>query len=486
MIEDKRKKLNDIDNKIIKLLKQRFLITKKIGEEKYINHLNIENSVREKEIISKIDSFKNSEIKEVYETIFKESKKNQKHDYFLIGRNVSYSLSPLIHSLFGLNDYNVFDGDLKKALKGNFKGVNITIPYKKDALKHASYLSDEVKLTGVCNALVRNGEKIEAYNTDYFALKELYSFFKIDFSNKKVLIIGNGATSKSVFYSIKDLTSNIIFLVRNEKCEIDVNLKNYQNYKDYNIIINTTPVGTNNIDDELIDITSFNNLDAVIDVVYNPLETALLRKAKMKNVKAINGLFMLCAQAYFSEVLFGRQIEKSKIREVYIKANIILNNIVLIGMPYSGKTTLAKMLSVSMSRDYIDIDEVLKGKGVTLKSSSESDVSYFREMEEKETINDSLSFNKIISPGGGIVENKKAMKHLKANGIIVFLNEDLNVLLSRVDSSRPLTNTKEKLINVYKKRLALYKKYSDIIIDGNINKDKVEEKVYEYLNNKWS
>lgn len=489
--ETKRKELDIIDEEICSLLNKRFDITKEIGREKYCMHLPIENRQREKEILKRINKVKNkNEIKQVYEKIFEISKSKQNYDFFLVGKNISYSISPYIHSLLGINNYNIYDGDLNEALSGEYRGVNITIPYKKEALEYADVISDEIKKTGVCNTLVKKNGKVYAYNNDYFAFIRIFEYFKFDIENKKVIIIGNGATSESAFWALKEKSpKTIIKLVRNKKENNEDFIENYQNHLDASIIINTTPYGTSpHYENEpLFPLENFKALETVIDVVYNPLATPLIKEAIKLGIKTINGLYMMVSQAALSEELFVNNNATLKINEVYKKAAFSLENIILIGMPHSGKTTIGRKLSEGMDKEFIDIDELLSEKGITLKHDpTVNDLLTFRNAEENETINQACDFGKVISTGGGIVLNSTAMMYLKNNGIIVFLDVDLKELQNRVDGTRPITPTVSELNKIYEQRYLLYRSYADIILKGNFTIEEIKEKIYEYSCNKWS
>lgn len=388
--------------------------------------------------------------------------------------------------MLGINNYNLFPTESFNVVKQfDFKGINVTNPYKKEAYKYCNELDESAKITEVVNTIIRKNNKLIGYNTDYFGFSMLLEYNNIEVNNKNIVIIGNGATANTitkVLYSKG--ASNIVYLVRNLRDNNEYSLDDYLKFKDYEIIINATPYGTfpNNQMNPLFNLDEFINLKAVIDVVYNPKRTPLLLSAK-ENVKKISGLYMLVAQAAMAASLYSGIDKLGLINEVYRNLCNELTNIVLIGMPYSGKSKLARELSQATNLKLVDLDLVMKAKNVDLESIlKEGTVEDFRALEKEYALNYAKEVKQIISTGGGIVLSKKAMTALKQNGVIVFLDVPLAVLKSRIDDTRPLIRSEEDLIKLYNERIDLYKKYADITIESTDNIDLILEKIYEHIN----
>ncbi|HHU55485.1 MAG TPA: hypothetical protein GXZ48_02180 [Acholeplasmataceae bacterium] len=471
-MDDIRKKIDSIDRKLMELLDERFSLTKKIGEYKNKKNQPIYNEKREKEILEKANNFKNNNaIKDIYKQIFKTSKFYQTK-YGLIGRKISYSLSPLIYKEFGLNTYELIETDdfINTMEEGKFKGVNVTIPYKTEAYKYLENLDESAIKTKTVNTIC-NGK---GYNTDYLSLKEILNRFDL----KKVIIIGNGATSRSVKEA---LDINPVLLVRNIRSENEYLISDYERFTDYDCIINTTPYGTYpNIEKmPLFPLDKFTKLKLVFDVIYNPLHSPLILEAKKHNINYMNGLELLVMQASISYKIFtSKEVDY---KEVFSKLRKKLYNIVLIGPSYSGKSTIAKRLSQKLNKKLVDIDENLKRENKDLETILKNHPeSYYRDLEKEEVIKHAYNFNQVIATGGGVVTSSEAMEALQKNSIIIFINPPLDLLISRIDNTRPLIKKPEDLINLYNSRKPLYLKYCDIEV-----KDEKEmmERINEYFNN---
>jgi len=486
-MERYRKKVDILDKSIMDLLEERMDLSREIGKYKQLNQLNIENLKREEQILNLANKYKNSsEIKDIYKQIFISSKNVQDYKYFLVGKSLEHSISPRIYKMFGISDYNLFPTDNFNEVKDiNFSGINITNPYKKEAYKLCDELDESSIYTNVVNTIIRKDNKLSGYNTDYYGFSKLLDYYNISLKGKKVIIIGNGATATTISKVLykKDVL-NIIHLVRTVKGVNEYLLDEYAKFTDFDIIINATPYGTypNNQTTPLFSLNNFTKLEVIIDVVYNPLKSPLLLE-KRTNVKKINGLYMLVAQAAIAASLYTNVDKLTLIEEVYKKINFELTNIILIGMPFSGKSKLGKILSEKSSHNLIDLDLIMQENNQDLSTILKTGtLNDFRELEEKHAVFYSKKTRTIIATGGGIVLSKNAMNALKQNGVIIFLDIPLEDLIKRIDESRPLVKNKEDLINLYNERISLYKTYSDIIIKNYNNVEEIMEKIYEHIN----
>lgn len=482
-----RKRIDEIDEKINALLEERFSISKAIGLHKFKKQLPIQDLKREEEILSKIDGAFQNEKRAIYQLIFEKSRNLQKFEHFLVGGNLAYTFSPLIYRLFGLYDYALLEtDDFSKALKHEFKGINITNPHKLAAYKACTRVSEIAKRSEAVNIIIKEEDDLFGDNTDYYGFNALLDYYGFNPKDKKILIIGRGATAKLVALVLKDRgAKKLTYLVRNLRSNNEVLISDYQQVTDYDFLINATPYGTYpNIKLEpLFPLKDFKNLEAAIDLNYNPHLTPLVREARKHGIPSADGLYMLVAQAYRNISYFLGE-NKVDLLEVYKKLNIYRANIVLIGMPYSGKSVLGEKLSRIFEKEFVDIDRKLEAEGKDIHSLlPKGGIKLFRSAEAEATISYSKGWNQIIACGGGIVLNSKAMAHLQSNGVIVFLDEKPEKLVSRIDGTRPLIRNAEDLYQTYNERIDLYRKYADITIQEETDIRKITERIYEYFSN---
>lgn len=410
--------------------------------------------------------------------------------YGLLGEKLGHSFSKEIHESINNYQYNLIEISKDKfdqfMNEKQFNAINVTIPYKEMVIPYLSYIDPKALEIGAVNTIINNNGHLEGYNTDYLGLKSLVIKNNIDFKNKKVLILGTGGTSKTAFVLTKDLGSKTILKV-SRKESVDQNIITYEQaqnlYNDCNIIINTTPCGMYPNDDMIIDINKFNNLEAIIDVVYNPLNTKLIREGKKKNIKCINGLYMLVSQAVYASYLFiNKKVEERKIDQVYKKIKEQKLNIALIGMPSSGKSTIAQELSKELNKELIDTDVEIEKKlnkpissFLTLKTENQ-----FRDIEEKIIDDISKGNNLIISTGGGIINREDNIDRLRRNALIIFIDRPLTLL--QATESRPLSSNKKDLEQLYYKRYPIYIKSCDYKVVNDNEIENVIEQIIEVYN----
>lgn len=395
-------------------------------------------------------------------------------EYGLIGRNLAYSYSAKIHNMLGTYDYelcNVEPDNFDEFIKTkNFKGLNITIPYKQKVIEHCDSLSDAAKRIGSVNTvIVDKFGNLEGYNTDYHGVLYMIESANIKVSGKKVLILGGGGTSKTAKVCFEDLgAAEIVVVTRNG----ENNYLNIDKHYDSDIIINTTPVGTYpNNGKTLIDLKCFKNCTGVLDVIYNPLATKLIEYADELSIPHSYGLKMLVAQAkYASELFTGEKISDEKIDEIYNRLFNSLLNICLIGMPGSGKTVIGSELAKVLGREFIDTDKLIEEK-LNMKIPeifSKFGEKYFRDIESEVIEEVGKKTNLIIATGGGVVLSRKNYYSLCQNGFCVFVDRDLDKLAR---AGRPLSKSSGALKAMYEKRLPLYKDWSmyELKNDGTID-----------------
>lgn len=387
----------------------------------------------------------------------------------LIGGKLSHSFSPQIHSFFGNYEYNLYplpEIELASWFKNNdLNGFNVTIPYKKIAYSLCDELSEKARKIGSVNTVIKKDGKLYGDNTDYFGFKYLLSKLDIDVKNKVIMILGSGGSAKTVQTVMNDLDAKKIVIISRTGKD---NYSNIYNNSDTQIIVNTTPVGMfPHNGDTPLDPAQFPNCEAIFDLIYNPSKTRLIQLAEKNNIKCINGLPMLVAQGKAaSEIFTGMAIDDSVIDYVCSQVEKMTMNIVLIGMPGSGKTSCGREIAKRLNREFIDTDvEIEKMTGRTPENIlNENGENIFRQIETSVLSECCKKSSTIIASGGGIVTVKENLDILKQNSTIVFLDRSPS-LLDR--TGRPLSKNLDAL---YEARYPLYREFADIVVkaDGSI------------------
>ena len=411
----------------------------------------------------------------------------------LIGKTLKHSFSAEIHPRlfdckYELKELDETELDAFFRAK-DFLGLNVTIPHKKSVIPYIDVLDDTAKSVGAVNTIVNINGKLYGYNTDFLGLKALIEKNNFSLDNKNVLILGSGATSDTAFAVSKSMgAKSIVRLSREKSDKFDIydNIDNY--YLDTDVIINTTPVGMYpDIAKSIIEVNKFKNLSAVFDVVYNPIRTKLICDAKDLGIVAEGGTYMLVFQALYAARLFTRnEIPKENAEKIFDEIIADKQNIVLIGMPSSGKTTIGKMLAKMLNRPFFDTDEaILNNIGMAPKDIiNEQGEDKFRDIETAEIKEISKQQGLIISTGGGAITRKINVELLRENGVIVFLDRDFYNL--EITSDRPLTSTKDKMLKIFNERYPLYKKYADISVTVNEELSATAEKIIKVIFNEIS
>ena len=395
-------------------------------------------------------------------------------EYGCIGEKLSHSFSKIIHNKlysypYELKELNKDELDSFFNAK-DFKAVNVTIPYKQAVIPYLDFISENAKNIGAVNTVVNKNGKLYGYNTDFSGLKALILKNGIELKGKKVLILGSGGTSKTAFAVAKDMKAKEILVVSRNAADGAISYSKAETeHKNAQIIINTTPVGMYpKIGVAPIDIDKFKNLSGVVDAVYNPLCSDLIVKAKLKKIPAAGGLYMLVAQAVFAaEKFLETEINSNEIERIYNEISADKSNIVLIGMPGCGKTTVGKALANDLGKQLIDTDEEIvkkAGKPIPEIFANSGEVA-FRKIESEVIEEISAKQGAVISTGGGAVLNERNCELLKENGSLYFLDRDVELLA--VSGDRPLSPNREKLEKIYNKRYDIYRQRADFIIKAN-------------------
>jgi len=387
--------------------------------------------------------------------------------YGLLGRKLSHSYSPEIHEMLGSVPYRLYPIEpdcLNEFFQTNlFKGINVTIPYKKTVLPYCDSLSPVAQKLGAVNTIVRTDDGcIWGHNTDYYGFQYMLKKSGLNVKGKKVLVLGSGGASLTVNAVLRDEQAQVITISRSG----ENNYSNINRHYDASIIVNATPVGMYpNAGESPLDLKHFPQLEGVLDLIYNPARTALLLQAEELGITAENGLWMLIAQAKESAQLFlGRTIPDSVIGEIHRKLRLKLENIVLIGMPGSGKTTIGRELAKQLGKTFVDADEEITqraGKSIPEIFAQEGE-SYFRTLETEVLAELCKQSGIVISTGGGCVTQPINRNSLRQNSTVIWVKRDLSALPT---DGRPLSQ-QSNLSEMYKIREPMYASFSDYAIDN--------------------
>ena len=407
-------------------------------------------------------------------------------EYGCIAQRLSHSFSKDIHSRFGSYEYELCELSNEELadffIKRDFKGINVTIPYKTEVIQYLDEISDEARKINAVNTVVNVNGRLFGYNTDFYGMKALLKRYAIELANKKVAILGSGGTSKTAFAVAADCGAcEILTVSRTIKQGCITYGELYQKHTDIQVLINTTPCGMfPEIDESPVDLAAFTALEAVLDAVYNPLRTRLVCEARDRGIKAAGGLYMLVSQAaYAAEKFFGDSSYLSMTERVYNGVFISRMNAVLIGMPGSGKTTVGGILAKNTGYAFADTDllvEMFDGR-TPKEIITSSGEKYFRLLERSVAAALAMDNGKVIATGGGIVLDKRNIDLLRENGRIYFINTPPESIVPTDD--RPLSSTREMLEKVWQERKDLYFNSADVIIDDTGDPEKNAELIEE-------
>ena len=401
----------------------------------------------------------------------------------LLGQKLGHSYSPAIHGMLADYDYQLFErepGQLEDFLKnGDWDGINVTIPYKKAVLPYCAELSDTARRIGSVNTIVRRPDgSLYGDNTDAYGFESLVGKSGIDVRGKKALVLGSGGASVTVVAVLKMLGAESVTVI--SRCGED-NYDNLAKYADARIIANTTPVGMYpNNGQAAVDLSLFPRCEGVLDVVYNPARTALLLQAEKLGIPCAGGLYMLVAQAKRSSELFtGSSIPDSEIGRIEKVLSGQMKNIVLVGMPSSGKSTLAAALGKKLGRTVYEADALIEQEaGMDIPAIfAQYGEGHFRALETEILGRLGKLSGAVISTGGGCVTQEENYDLLHQNGTILWLQRGTEKLDK---TGRPLS-LKNDLNEMYQKREPMYRRFADAAVDNNGSVEATLAQILEVL-----
>ncbi|MGN1410022.1 MAG: shikimate kinase [Eubacteriales bacterium] len=397
----------------------------------------------------------------------------------LIGKPLGHSYSPQIHAHLGGYEYRLIEleeSEVGEFIKSDrYDAVNVTIPYKKTVMPFLDVISPEAQRIGSVNTVTHLPDgRIKGDNTDYYGFSYMLDKGKIDVKGKKVLVLGSGGASMTARTVAADRGARQIVVISRNGAD---NYTNIDRHADADIIMNTTPVGMYpNNGEKPLSLELFPSLSGVVDMIYNPSKTALILDAEERKIPCISGLYMLVAQAKAaSEFFTGEKIDSAVIDEIVGKIEAETKNIMLVGMPGVGKTTVGKRIAQKLGRDFVDIDEEIvnrSGAGIP-EIFREHGEEYFRELEHDVLSDFSKKSGLVISCGGGCVIRADNRRLMKQNSRVVFLKRDLSLLPK---DGRPISQAND-LGELYKKRLPFYLDAADVVFEMGNDPDENAEKI---------
>ncbi|MCQ2475847.1 MAG: AAA family ATPase [Clostridia bacterium] len=401
----------------------------------------------------------------------------------LLGENISHSYSPKIFSLFGDFEYLLFPTskeNFEEFFKNNrLDGFNVTIPYKVKAMELCDTLSEEAKAIGCVNTVIRNSDGTShGENTDVFGFEYMAEKINCDFSGKKVVVLGSGGSSRTVKYvAEKHGASEIVIISRTG----ENNYENIEKHTDADVIVNTTPVGMYPGNGKSpVDLAIFKSCKKVLDLIYNPSRSVLIQQAQELGIDCINGLYMLVCQAIRSaNLLLGENIRDDVADSVYEQLEKEQKNIVFIGMPGCGKTTIGKLLAEKTGRDFVDTDgEIELEFGLINEFFKRSGEQEFRKIEKEVIERVCKESGTVISTGGGVVLLPENITAIRENATVVYLDAPLGRLEM---TGRPLSRDRMTLMKMYFKRAKLYEKCADFKVEVSPDPEETLRSVIECI-----
>ena len=399
-------------------------------------------------------------------------------DYCLIGKRLNYSYSKIVHNKLG------YDYDLKEIKEEEldafmrdcpYKAFNVTIPYKKAVIPYLSSMSEEAKTLGVVNLVMKEKGKLVGYNMDIRGMEYALSKTGVSLAGKKVLILGSGNTARTAEYLAEENGAREIVKISRGG---EDNYTNLDRHKDAAYIINTTPVGTYPAnEDTLIDLSIFPILEGVQEVIYNPFKTRLALQAESLSLPVATGLDMLVGQAaYTAEKFHGVLPPREEIDRIVKEILAEDRNIVLVGMPSCGKTTIGRGLAAKLGRRFIDTDtEIVKEHGEIPVIFAEEGEEAFRRYESEVLARVTKEHGQIIATGGGAVERERNRLNMRQNGVVVYIKRPLELLS---DEGRPLSKG-GRIQSLYDRRAPLYEGVSDVVVTNEGKPEEAVERIAE-------
>lgn len=400
----------------------------------------------------------------------------------LLGRKLGHSYSPQIHAHLGSYSYELFEREPEEVeaflRDREFTAINVTIPYKKTVMPYC-HLTDTARYMGSVNTVIRQPDgRLLGHNTDYFGFSSMVKKSGLNVADKKCLVLGSGGASVTAVAVLKEMGARVIVISRSGENNYD----NLYQHQDASVICNCTPVGmypNNGV--APLDLGQFPQLEGVLDMIYNPARTQLLLEAEKRGLIAENGLWMLVAQAKeASEWFTGNTIDNSIIGNIHRQLKLQMENIILIGMPGCGKSTVGKLLADRLGRKFVDADaEIVNAAGMSIPEIfAHGGEESFRQIETQVLSDLGKKSGLVIATGGGCITRERNYPLLHQNGTCIWLTRDLDQLPT---DGRPLSQT-GGLEQMYRVRKPLYEHFADISVPNHSTPEACAEAVLKLLN----
>ena len=400
----------------------------------------------------------------------------------LLGAHLGHSQSPRLHAMLGSYSYELFEvapENLNYFLRsGDFDALNVTIPYKRAVVPYCAALSDAARAIGSVNTLVRMPDgTLFGDNTDYDGFSLLLQRNGGIRPGEKALVLGDGGASATVQAVLRDLGAQVVVL-RRHGAEDDTSLPRHS---DAVLVVNATPVGMYpNNGQRLIDLDALPGCRCVLDLVYNPLRTRLILDAEERGIRCEGGLSMLVGQgARACERFTGEIVPESRWEQILCKLEREAENLILIGMPGCGKSTVGQLLAQKLNRPFFDADEELVkrfGCDIPTFFAREGEAA-FREKESEMLAELGKRSGCVIATGGGCVTRAENYALLHQDGVIVWLRRDLAALPTE---GRPISQS-TGLTELYTRRRGLYERFADHVVENDSDPAATAEKIVELL-----
>jgi shikimate dehydrogenase len=403
----------------------------------------------------------------------------------LIGKTLGHSWSWQIHDMLIHEHYQNWELSEDEVIpfleKKDFTGINVTIPYKEKVMTVLDEISPTAEKIGAVNCIINRDGRLYGYNTDCDGFMELVQTAGMHMEGKHAAVLGSGGAAKAVMAGVSQLGGIPVMVSRHPHDDMISYQQMYAMQNRFSFLVNATPVGMfPHIDETPADLDVFEHLEGVVDVVANPLRTKLCFQASCKGIPSTGGLGMLVYQAAAADALFtGQKVPQERIDACLGTLLKERRNIVLIGMPTSGKSSVAQMLGKQSGQQVYDMDTLLEQQlGTSIRTCFETHgEAYFRAKETRLARELANKEGVIISCGGGIIKNPENMQVLSQHGVVVWLQR--NSLFP--SSDRPLSADEDSLKKLYEQRRGLYEMYSDIQVENNGTLEDTAEQILKKI-----
>lgn len=489
-LEELREEIDSLDRQLVDLLCARMDCSAQVAEFKQETGGAVLAPDRERSLLDKIRTQAGERheeaLDEVYTAVLSASRKIQKRMgcgvYGLVGETLGHSFSPALHQMLGGYDYRLFElkpeelGDFLK--KGSFDGLNVTIPYKKTVMAFCDHLTEQARRIGSVNTIIRQPDgSLLGHNTDYDGFCYLLRSAGVEVAGRKVLVLGSGGASLTVQTVLRDLGAGRVAVISRSGPD---NYTNLERHADAQLLINTTPVGMYpNVDSSPVELSLFPGLEAVLDLIYNPAKTELMLRAEDRNIPCKGGLGMLTAQAKAAcERFMERELPDDCVEQICARLERETKNILLIGMPGCGKTSIGAALALRLGRPFLDLDaQVEQQAGMPIPQIfAEQGEEAFRQLEHRVLCQAAAGTGAVIATGGGVVTRPENDHPMRRNSTVVWIRRGLNDLPKE---GRPISQTADMKL-LYRQRRPLYERAAELTVD-NIGVEETAEEIIRRL-----